>query len=320
MGTSFYMVKPAYRFLISDYDRYPLRWEDIFPGNRSRILEIGFGNGEFLIHYAEGHPDKDFLGVESSWLSVKKGLKRLALHSLDNVRIFYGNASWVLKYVFPCDSFQEIWMLFPDPWPKKRHVCHRLGSGDFVKHAYRVMQPGGRWTVVTDDRKFMEWLLSRVKEPYFRHNLETYHGVPKFFTKYEKRWLDQGQSIIVCTFVKVEIDSLEPKEPEQGTVKIYKFHDPFDPRSIQWDLRYHEGDLTVVVKNSFWDGSKEIGLFQVVIREGDLVQKLFIELKHQRSEWVLTPSNGCFYMPTEGVQKALDVIYQRICDRDVEST
>lgn len=144
----------------------PLEARAIFGRDAARTLEIGFGNGENLVALASAHPQRDFLGVEVHRPGVGRLLLALQAQALTNVRIICHDAVEVLGQQIPAGWLDEILVLFPDPWPKKRHHKRRLIQRPFAEVLASRLLPGGRLRIATD------W------EPYALEMLETLGAVP----------------------------------------------------------------------------------------------------------------------------------------------
>jgi tRNA (guanine-N7-)-methyltransferase len=122
----------------------------LFGRDAPRTLEIGFGNGENLLALATAQPQRDFLGVDVHRPGVGRLLLALEARSLGNVRIVCHDAVEVLAGQIPPQWLQEILILFPDPWPKKRHHKRRLIQPSFAQQLARCLAPGGVLRLATD--------------------------------------------------------------------------------------------------------------------------------------------------------------------------
>jgi len=129
-------------------------------------LEIGFGNGENLLALAAAHPQRDFIGVEVHRPGVGRLLLGLEAGALRNVRVICHDAVEVLEQQIAPASLAEILILFPDPWPKKRHHKRRLIQPPFAELLARALMPGGVLRLATD------W------EPYALEMLEVLCAAP----------------------------------------------------------------------------------------------------------------------------------------------
>lgn len=300
-----------YRWIVKVEGDYPLDLDSLFGRRAPLEIEIGFGRGEFLVRRATENPHINFLGLEASWASIQRALQRIQKSQIHNIRILFASADWGVEYLFPKDRVHNIWALFPDPWPKDRHEHHRLGQTRFFMHVARILRYNGVFTLATDDDVYAEWLKNQWPRSLFKMNLEHYRGRIRFGTKYEMRWIESGKSVYVFQWVKIADPDLP--EPEPYPMEVYKFKENFDPERIAGEGVWHEDEnIVVAFKGFFWDPARKTGFFRIIIKEGPLVQKVFIELKRVRDHWVLTPSNFCSFMPTLGLQRALDRAYDSV--------
>jgi tRNA (guanine-N7-)-methyltransferase len=139
-----------------------------FGRRAPRTLEIGFGNGENLAALAAAHPERDFLGVEVHRSGVGRLMLSLEEQSLSNVRIVCHDAVEVLDAQIAPESLDEVLVLFPDPWPKKRHHKRRLIQSESVARIASRLRIGGTLRLATD------W------EPYAQQMLETLGACAQF--------------------------------------------------------------------------------------------------------------------------------------------
>ncbi|MBS0580140.1 MAG: tRNA (guanosine(46)-N7)-methyltransferase TrmB [Proteobacteria bacterium] len=154
------------RFCVA-YAPAPLDLQALFGRSAPRTLEIGFGNGDNLVSLAAAHPERDFLGIEVHRSGVGRVMLALEARQLSNVRLICHDAVEVLERQIPEASVDEILILFPDPWPKKRHHKRRLIQAPFASLAASRLAPGGLLRLATD------W------QPYAQQMLETLRAVPQ---------------------------------------------------------------------------------------------------------------------------------------------
>ena len=119
-------------------------------------LEIGFGTGDILLHNALNFPKNLFVGIEY----YKKGIAQLLLntekHNLKNIRLFYGDAFNYLNLA-KTNYLNEILIMFPDPWPKRRHWKRRIINKDSVNEISRILKSNGKALFFTDNRGLAYW-------------------------------------------------------------------------------------------------------------------------------------------------------------------
>lgn len=129
----------------------PSRLPDLFPVPVNEVwLEIGFGSGEHLLWQAEHHTDVGLIGCEPFINGVASLLGTIEQRGLATIRVHDGDAREVLAWL-PDGAISRIFMLFPDPWPKKRQLKRRLLAPDTVRELARVLIPGGELRFASDD-------------------------------------------------------------------------------------------------------------------------------------------------------------------------
>ena len=134
----------------------------LFGGSAPPVwLEIGFGGGEHLLWQARSNPDVGFIGAEPFIDGVVKVLDGIDAAQLSNVRLHADDARPLLRWL-PEQSIDRAFVLFPDPWPKKRHVKRRLINPEFLGLLARVMVPGGELRIGSDIPDYIRTILLSV--------------------------------------------------------------------------------------------------------------------------------------------------------------
>jgi tRNA (guanine-N7-)-methyltransferase len=133
-----------------EYSVAPCDLDARFGRQAPRIVEIGFGNGANLIHMASQRPEADFLGIEVHRPGVGRVLLDIERLNLHNVRISNHDAVDVVGQQLPESCVDEVLVLFPDPWHKKRHHKRRLLNGAFVALLATRLKHGGVLRAATD--------------------------------------------------------------------------------------------------------------------------------------------------------------------------
>jgi tRNA (guanine-N7-)-methyltransferase len=130
-------------------------------------LEIGFGGAEHLIAQALAHPGTGFIGSEPFVNGMAKALAAIEQHGLRNIRLSAGDATHLIKWL-PAASLSRIDILYPDPWPKRRHWKRRFVQEESLKALARALKPGGELRFATDIAGYASWVLARVlRSPQF---------------------------------------------------------------------------------------------------------------------------------------------------------
>ncbi len=170
-----------------------------------RVLEIGFGRGEFLLELAAKNPGSVFLGVEVSFKRVLKMARKVGRSGLNNIRVMEARGEVVLGDLIPADCLDTIWVNFSDPWPKDRHARRRLIRPEVVAHAARTLVQGGLLEVATDDVPYAHQISEVLAaEPRLRNIHEPcpwLADVPgRIPTGYEIEWRAAGRPVHFFTY------------------------------------------------------------------------------------------------------------------------
>ena len=132
------------------------------PPVREVWLEVGFGGGEHLIWQAKAHPEVGIIGCEPFEDGVIKALSAIEREGLTNIRVCADDARPLLR-LLPESSLGRVFILFPDPWPKKRHRKRRIVSDATLTEITRVLRPGGELRVATDVGEYAGAILEVVR-------------------------------------------------------------------------------------------------------------------------------------------------------------
>jgi tRNA (guanine-N7-)-methyltransferase len=124
-------------------------------------LEIGFGGAEHLIAQAEANPGVGYIGSDGFLNAIAKALAAIDERTLTNIRLYHGDASVLLDWL-PANSLIRVDLLYPDPWPKRRHWKRRFVQDDSLKRLARILAPGGDFRFATDIESYAEHVLMRV--------------------------------------------------------------------------------------------------------------------------------------------------------------
>ena len=140
-------------------ERPPLDPQTLFTSAPSAVwLEIGFGGGEHLAAQAEAHPAVGVIGCEVFENGIARLVGDIARRELGNIRIFADDARLLLDCLTPA-SIGRVFILFPDPWPKRRHHKRRLVAPATLDRLAVIMQPGAELRLATDDHDYLSWML-----------------------------------------------------------------------------------------------------------------------------------------------------------------
>ena len=183
----------------------PFDAASLFPVATDIRLEIGFGGGEHLAHHARRRPEAGFIGCEPFRNGIAKFLETAASPPIGNVRLFAGDAAMLIDWL-PEAALAGVDLLYPDPWPKRRHRKRRFVSDEMLGRLARVMQPGALLRFATDIDDYAGWTLARaLRTTQFRwtadraeHWTRPWPDWPS--TRYEAKALREGRAPVYLSF------------------------------------------------------------------------------------------------------------------------
>jgi tRNA (guanine-N7-)-methyltransferase len=186
-------------------DRNPIDPKALFADAREMWLEIGFGGGEHMLHLAASHPDIGIIGCEAYINGVAMLLSGIERAGVSNMAIHPGDARDLME-VLPDTSISRVFLLYPDPWPKKRHHKRRFVNPSNLDQLARIMAPGAVLHLATDIgdyvRHALELLMRDGRFSWLAENpVDWRESWPEWpSTRYESKALREGRSPCYLTF------------------------------------------------------------------------------------------------------------------------
>ncbi len=285
---------------------FPFDPAAIFGRQAPLEVEIGFGTGEYLVRMAAAAPEKNFLGFEQCARRVIKTLRKIHEARLTNVRVMRMDVVWALQYLLTARSLARVHCLFPCPWPKKHHARHRLFSTGFLRLVNNRLVDGAELYIVTDHAPYAAWIAENIPGSGF--DLNTRIIPPTFDTKFERKWSAAGQS----EFFEMALTQAAHQEfPQPGVyaMKTY-FIDQADCLNVQLENVW--GPLTIKFGEWLYDPRIRKAVVDAVVSEDDRAQHIWIVVIHTAKGWCVCPAGGTVVLPTEGAQKAIDLVAQAV--------
>jgi len=187
-------------------DRRPLDLAALFPG-KEVWLEVGFGGGEHMVHQAASNPGAGIIGAEPYINGVAMLLGKIRQAGVENLRVHPGDVRDLFD-VLPAASVSRAFLLYPDPWPKKRHHRRRFVMPEYLEPFSQVLKPGAIFRVATDIPDYVRQTLEQVP----RHGFEWLAEGPQDWrrpwndwisTRYEQKALREGRTPHYLTFRRV---------------------------------------------------------------------------------------------------------------------
>ncbi len=175
---------------------------------RSIWLEIGFGGGEHLIWQAQHNPDIGLIGCEAFVNGIAKALAAIEHEGLGNIRLHHGDARDIIELLGDA-SLDRVFLLYPDPWPKRRHWKRRIVNAENLGLLHRVLRAGGELRIASDIGDYVAWTLAAIHRhggfawsaDTARHWRERPADWPT--TRYEEKAVKTGRRPAYLTFTRL---------------------------------------------------------------------------------------------------------------------
>lgn len=203
------------KYLIEQY-QIPYEWNPVqiyksknnfIEKAKKIIIEIGPGNGDFLIHLAKNNINDFHIGIEIKRKRVRKCVEKPYRRNIDNIGIIAGDAKIILitKKILS-NTIDKYYLTFPDPWPKKKHLKNRIFTNEFISVIYDSLKPNGEFIIATDHKEYIDDMLSTIeyfgKFNYLLEN-KVSNNLENFYQSYfEKLWRKKGKEIYYCIIKK----------------------------------------------------------------------------------------------------------------------
>jgi tRNA (guanine-N7-)-methyltransferase len=293
-----------------EYDYYPVHWEKIFKRAAPLAVEVGCGNGEYLVSWARSRPEWNFLGIELSLASGERIQSRIFSQQLDNIRFLRDDARFVLPELFPDQSIGQVVMNFPDPWPKEKHRERRLITPSFIDSLGGVLVLDGSFELYTDQ----EGYALKAQELFNSSSLFTAGEVEinpqrEVSTKYERKWREQYRHIYRFQAKKSRNTKIRrllenttmphvylPREVSLTEIKLLK------------GLTRIQDDQVCKIKEVFSSPENQAYLLRTVTSDRDYVQNFFILVARQEQGYIVKIDSGYQPYRTPAVKMAVQEV------------
>jgi tRNA (guanine-N7-)-methyltransferase len=169
-----------------------LNLNELFPSQQPLEVELGSGDGSFIVQYAQRHPERNFIGVERLLGRLRKIDRKGRRSGLTNLRALRVEASYFLEYLLPAHAAAAIHIYFPDPWPKRKHRKYRLVNERFSQLAKKALVSRGRVYLRTDDADYFEQMQRVFSESPEFEQAETPEELAEVVTDFERDFNTRG--------------------------------------------------------------------------------------------------------------------------------
>ncbi|MDN5360812.1 MAG: tRNA (guanine-N7-)-methyltransferase [Thermotogaceae bacterium] len=280
------------------YDQYPLDWQTIFGNQQPLTVEIGFGNGEYTLELARKHPDRNFVGFETSQSSVSKTLRRMFKEGLTNVRIVMTDGRFGLRNLFDDESVECVILNFPTPWSKGRHFRRRVAVTDFFRTLQLVLTPNGRLELATDVLNYAVDVYKMSKTLGFEPEEMVINGPREIMTRFERKWRHYERNIHTLTVYRgnnEKCDRLLERSVVMPHEKLLETEASIENlySGLNQSHKSPSGNEICVYKVIYEGREKDTFLIKTIAvdmydhGEGEFEQHYFIDIYKNNRQWLL---------------------------------
>jgi tRNA (guanine-N7-)-methyltransferase len=311
---------------------WPLDRTTVFGFDGPLDVEIGFGNGDFLVDLALESPDRQFVGVERSLRSLTRLFARLDRHDVKNVRVIQADASFILDRLFGPEDISRLFVNFPDPWPKERHHGRRLIQPDFIKLISRRLRPGGELMIGTDHADYAEWITNVLESQTDLVSMNDTSSISELPgrkpTKYEKRAREIGSRLHFYVWKRANtVDEAKreervadmPNVSLEGSYVAAELLSGIEDRT--WKLENDGIDVVIKLDTVFREQSGNL-LVDVMVLEDAFSQRFGVSVILRPPKKLLVKLSLIGYpRPTWGVKQAVRLVCELLLeDADLRIT
>lgn len=307
---------------------WPADWATVFGRLAPLHIEIGFGNGQFLLAQAQSQPQFNFLGLEIAWPSIIRTERKLRDTRLSNVRLIRGAGQSVLQALCMPGSLCGVTINFPDPWPKAAHAHRRLINETFLELLASRLSNGATLDIATDHADYGSWIAnllqasahfdSRLDCPYVNEDRDRHR------TKYERKGLVAGNT---CFYFKwrrndatVENSFPVPRElpmPHvvvRSPLELDDLVNRFEPKQCATESG------TVRLIELYRSSSRPSLIVDTYIAEQPVEQRLMVEIYcRPDGDFLIRLLATGFPRVTESVHAAIDCLARWFCSLHPEA-
>ncbi len=296
---------------------WPLDLDALFSRKMPMVLEIGFGDGSFLIDIATRFPERNYVGIELAWDPIQRLFKKIEHLGLSNVKVLRCDAGQAITSLFQTDIFEEVFINHPDPWPKERHHRRRLLQRSFLKEVAASLIKDGQLTIATDHADYASWIAEILESQDELTNTLKETRVPtlegRIITRYQRKAQEEGIGNHFFVW-KRAMDQVEkkptlrkedmPNVALRGEVDLEAVFDGFEQLNFQ--ERNQNIEVLINLVRAFKQHGEPHFLVETMIKEGRLNQQVGINvLKLEDGKITVKTSAIGFPRATWGMKRAI---------------
>jgi len=307
---------------------WPLRQSRLFPQASPLIVEIGFGNGDYLIHLAETRPDCNLIGFEISSQSMAKAEAKIEKRGLSNCRPIHCRAETALAHLLEPETVAEFHINYPDPWFKKRHQRRRLIQRDTVDLLTSRLRAGGTLHLATDILEYAEMAHDALAStPGLTNQFETpwVHDIEgRFRTKYEIKGYREGRRGHFFRYQRNARPAPRPAVIKELDMPHLFLQSPLSAAEIvdRFEATRQQADgAHIAILRAYADPKRDTAVFEVVVEEPTIEQHALLVMSPRApaGEYMVKLSAVGHARSTAGMHRAVAAVGDLVAGLDAGS-
>ena len=307
---------------------WPLQQARLFPRAAALIVEIGFGNGDYLIHLAETRPDCNVIGFEISSQSMDKAEAKIEKRRLTNARPIHCRAETALAHLLGPETVTEFHINYPDPWFKKRHRRRRLMQRETVDLLTSRLRVGGALYLATDIVEYAQMAgEALVNTPGLTNQFETpwVHEIAgRFRTKYEIKGYREGRRGHFFRYQRNAEPVAHPPLIKELDMPHLFLHSALSAAEIvdRFEAtRQRADDAHIAILRAYADPKRDTAVFEVVVEEPTIEQHALLVLSPRAGagEYMVKLSAVGHARSTAGMHRAVAAVGEWVAGLDAGS-
>lgn len=304
---------------------WPLDFTSIFPAPGPVLVEIGFGNGDYLVNLARTRPDANVIGLEISSQAMDRAEHKISKFGLRNVHPIHTRAETALAHLLPPESVSEFHINFPDPWFKKKHSRRRLIKRGTVDLLISRLATGGTLLLATDILAYAELAHETFSDsPGLSNALRTpwARDLPgRFRSKYEAKAYREGRRAYFFLYNRNRTPVAHPAIIQELEMPHLFLYSPLDAAALverfETQRRRH-GDVHIALLRAYADPRRDAAVFEAVIEEPTIEQHTMISLSPRQApgEYIVKMTSLGHARPTYGMHRAVAAVGEWVAAQD----
>jgi tRNA (guanine-N7-)-methyltransferase len=196
-----------------------IEWYNVFGNDRPVVVDLGAGDGGFAVEMATRNPGINYLAVERLLGRARKIARAAEYSHIPNLKVLRLEAGFTVHYLFPAESINTLYLLFPDPWPKRRHWTRRIVQHPFMQHVAETLKVGGIFRFRTDHEDYFAHALGVMEKESNFVRLPDTELEPLPQTDFEREFAKEGRTFHDAAWRRVKVVSTNVTATEKAAAE-----------------------------------------------------------------------------------------------------